>query len=67
MKKRTLTHHHESAKIYRHYYRPSFNFIRLLKSVLIVFISGSSAAAGTYHKKGNNTNCIYKLRLIFSV
>ena len=51
MKKRDLTHHHESAKIYRHYYKPSFNFFRLLKSVLIVFISGSSAAAGTYHKR----------------
>ena len=51
MKKKTLTHHYESAKIYRHYYKPSLNFIRLLKSVLSVFISGSSAAASTYRSR----------------
>ncbi|MEO7984358.1 MAG: hypothetical protein ABI688_09770 [Bacteroidota bacterium] len=51
MKKRTLTHHYESAKIYRHYYKPSLNLIRLLKSVLSVVISGSSAAASTYHSR----------------
>ncbi|MDZ4794684.1 MAG: hypothetical protein SGI83_10425 [Bacteroidota bacterium] len=51
MKKRTLTHHYESAKIYRNYYKPSFNFIRLLKSVLSVFISGSSPAASTYYRR----------------
>jgi hypothetical protein len=51
MNKRSLTHHHEAAKIYRQYYKPSFNFVRLLKSVLSVFISGSSAAASTYLRK----------------
>jgi len=51
MNKRNLTHHYEAAKIYRHYYKPSLNFIRLLKSVLSVFISGSSAAATTYHRR----------------
>ena len=51
MKKKTLTHHYESAKIYRHYYKPSLSFIHLLKSVLSVFISGSSAAASTYRSR----------------
>lgn len=50
MKNRRLTHHYEEARIYRHYYKPSFNFFRLLKSVLSVFISGSSAAATTYQR-----------------
>lgn len=51
MKKNSLTHHHEAAKIYRHYYKPSFNFIRLLKSVLSVLISGSSPVANTHYRK----------------
>ena len=36
---------HEAAKIYHHYYKPSFNIFRLLKSVLSVFIHGSAAAS----------------------
>lgn len=51
MKSKHLAHHHEAAKIYRHYYKPSFNFFRLLKSVLSIFISGSSAAATAYHRR----------------
>jgi hypothetical protein len=51
MKNKRLTHHHEEAKIYRHYYKPSFNFFRLLKSVLSVIISGSSAAATSYQRR----------------
>lgn len=51
MKKRSLTHHHEATKIYRHYYKPSLNFVRLLKSVLSVIISGSSPAATTHYRK----------------
>jgi hypothetical protein len=51
MKNKKLTHHHEAAKIYRHYYKPSLNFFRLLKSVLSVFISGSSAAATSYQRR----------------
>lgn len=50
MKNRHLTHHHEAAKIYSHYYKPSFNLLRLLKSVLSVLISGSSPAAGHYRR-----------------
>ncbi|MBI5371120.1 MAG: hypothetical protein HZA79_03725 [Sphingobacteriales bacterium] len=51
MKNKQLVHYHESAKIYRNYYKPSFNVVRLLKSVLSVFISGSSpAATGQYRR-----------------
>ena len=51
MKNRNLVHSHQSAKIYRHYYKPSINFFRLLKSVLSVFITGTSPAAGVYHRR----------------
>ncbi|HMK27230.1 MAG TPA: hypothetical protein VK483_14460 [Chitinophagaceae bacterium] len=51
MKNRHLIHSHQSAKIYRHYYKPSFNIIRLLKSVLSVLISGSSHVAISHHHK----------------
>jgi len=51
MKNRNLVHSHEAAKIYRHYYKPSINLFRLLKSVLSVVISGTSPAAGVYHRK----------------
>jgi hypothetical protein len=47
MKNRHIVHAHEEAKIYHNYYKPSFNIILLLKSVLSVFISGSSPAAGS--------------------
>jgi len=47
MKNKHIAHAHEEAKIYHNYYKPSFNILRLLKSVLCVFISGSSPAAGT--------------------
>lgn len=45
MKNKHLVHYHESARIYRNYYKPSLNIIRLLKSVLAVFISGANPAA----------------------
>ncbi|MBL7730973.1 MAG: hypothetical protein JNM88_07330 [Chitinophagaceae bacterium] len=50
MKNRRLSHHHESARIYRHYYKSSFSLVRFIKSVLMVFISGSSAAATGYRR-----------------
>jgi hypothetical protein len=46
-----IVHAHEEAKIYHNYYKPSLNVLRLLKSVLSVFISGSSPAAGTIRRK----------------
>ena len=51
MKNKNIVHAREEAKIYRQYYKPSFNFLRLMKSVLCVFISGSSPAAGTYARR----------------
>jgi hypothetical protein len=47
MKNKHIVHAHEEAKIYHSYYKPSFNIFRLFKSVLSVFISGSSPAAGS--------------------
>jgi hypothetical protein len=46
MRNKHIAHAHEEAKIYHSYYKPSFNIFRLIKSVLCVFISGSSPAAG---------------------
>lgn len=46
-----IVHSNEEAKIYHSYYKPSLNILRLFKSVLSVFISGSSPAAGTVRRK----------------
>jgi hypothetical protein len=51
MKNKHIARANESAKIYHNYYKPSLNIIRLFKSVLSVFISGSSPAAGTSRRK----------------
>jgi hypothetical protein len=51
MKNRYIAHSHEQAKIYHDYYKPSLNLFRLIKSVLCVFISGSSPAATTFRRK----------------
>lgn len=51
MKNKHIAHAHEEAKIYHNYYKPSFNILRLLKSVLSVFISGSSPAAGNVARR----------------
>lgn len=44
MKNKKIARANEAAKIYRHYYKPSLNIFRLLKSVLSVFITGTSLA-----------------------
>jgi len=51
MKNRSIVHRHEEAKMYRNYYKPSLNLIRLFKSILSVIISGSSPAAGAMRRK----------------
>jgi hypothetical protein len=51
MKNKSIVHSYEEAKIYRNYYKASFNLVRLLKSVLSVFISGSSPAASSMRRK----------------
>lgn len=42
MKHKGIAHSHEAARIYKSYYKPSFNVLRIIKSVLLVFISGAS-------------------------
>lgn len=51
MKNKSIVHAHEEARIYQQYYKPSFNLYRLLVSVLSVFISGSSPAAGSIRRR----------------
>jgi hypothetical protein len=52
MKNKTIVHSYEEAKIYRDYYKPSLNIFRLVKSVLCVFVSGTSpAASSTFRRK----------------
>ncbi len=51
MKNKHIVHSHEEAKIYHSYYKPSLNIFRFLKSVLCVFISGSSPAAGAVSRR----------------
>jgi len=51
MKNRNIVHAHEQAKIYHSYYKPSLNVLRLVKSVLSVFISGSAPAATTFRRR----------------
>jgi hypothetical protein len=51
MKNKNLVHAHESAKIYKAHYRPSLNVIRLFKGILMVFVSGSSAASASYRRR----------------
>jgi hypothetical protein len=51
MKNRNLVYSHEQAKIYRHHYKPSLNIFRLVKSVLAIFITGSSPAAHTFPRR----------------
>ncbi|SHF87975.1 hypothetical protein SAMN05444008_11392 [Cnuella takakiae] len=45
MKNRQITHAYNEAKIYKDYYRPSFNPLRLLRSVLTVLLTGNGATA----------------------
>lgn len=51
MKNRNLTYSHEEAKIYRKYYKSTFNPLFLLKSVLAVIFTGSSLAARTHYRR----------------
>ncbi len=51
MKSTKMRYHTQAAKIYRNHYKPSYNIIRLLKSVLAVFIHGSAAASSAVHHR----------------
>ncbi len=41
MKNKSAEFSREEARIYKNYYRPSFNIFRIFKSILGVLISGS--------------------------
>jgi hypothetical protein len=45
MKNKGIAHAHEAARIYQQYYKPSLNPLRLMRSVIAVFISGSGPAS----------------------
>lgn len=45
MKNRNIVHAREEVKIYGDYYKPSFNVLRFAKSILSVFLYGSSTGA----------------------
>lgn len=45
MKNRNIMHSRQEVKIYRAYYQPSFNMWRFTKSILGVFLFGSSTVA----------------------
>lgn len=51
MKNKNLVHHHEAAKIYRNNYKSSINFIRLMKSVLAVIITGNGQTADNSYRR----------------
>lgn len=48
MKNRNIIHAHEEVKIYGDYYRPSINVLRFVKSIVSVFLYGSSTPAQNY-------------------
>jgi hypothetical protein len=45
MKNKPIIFLYEEARTYKEHYRPSLNIFRFFKSILGVFISGSSPAA----------------------
>ncbi|HEX7844670.1 MAG TPA: hypothetical protein VF476_02655 [Chitinophagaceae bacterium] len=51
MKSRRIVHAREEARIYQNYYKPSLNVFFLLRSILSVFISGSSPAASSFARR----------------
>ena len=48
MKNKDITHARQEVKIYRDYYRPSFNMWRFTKSILGLLIFGSSTVPNAY-------------------
>lgn len=51
MKNRRIVYAREEARIYQQYYKPSLNIFHFLRSILMVFISGSSPAASSFARK----------------
>ncbi|MDQ3844075.1 MAG: hypothetical protein M3342_08695 [Bacteroidota bacterium] len=48
MKNRKIKYAHQQAKIYAPYYKPSFNLLRFVKSILCVLLFGSGTVAKSY-------------------
>jgi hypothetical protein len=48
MKNKHITHSRQQVEIYKEYYKPSFNLMRFMKSVLGVLIYGSGPVAHHY-------------------
>jgi hypothetical protein len=48
MKNKNIDLVNEEAKIYRDHYRPSLNLFRSMRSILGVFLFGSSTVASSY-------------------
>ncbi len=51
MKNRNIVHAREEARIYGDQYKPSLNVFRFAKSILCVFLHGSSVATPSYAAK----------------
>jgi hypothetical protein len=51
MKNRNISHAHQEVEIYKAYYRPSLNIVRLAKSFLGVLILGQSTVSRNYTQK----------------
>ena len=48
MKNKNIVHAREEVKIYGNSYKPSLNMVRFAKSILSVFLYGSSTTAHSY-------------------
>lgn len=51
MRNRQFVHYYETSKIYRSYYKPSFNLIRLIKSLFAAFIYTPSDRIIVHHRR----------------
>lgn len=51
MKPRSIRYHVQSARIYRHHYKPSYNILRLLRSVVSVLLHGSATAGSVVQSR----------------
>lgn len=48
MKNKRIEHTSREVKIYKEYYKPSFNVVRFFKSVFGVLLFGSTSVAHSY-------------------
>lgn len=48
MKNKRIEHSHREVTIYKDYYKPSFNLFRFFRSIMGVFLFGSTSVAHHY-------------------